>query len=333
MNRRDASFVLLALGSATAPWRSFGQQPPKVWQIGSISLAAPGPNEISAAFVQRLRELGYVEGRNLVVDRRYAAGDVTQLPQMASDLVQRKVDVILAQTNYIAEVAKRTTRTIPIVIPLAADPVGAGLAESLARPGGNVTGLSMMTVELAGKKLQLLRELVPGLRRVAVLALAHATEPGFATGSRLLLDQLQQAAQQLGITLLPQAAGVEADIPKAFAAMRRDGAKALVVQASALSVTHRKLIADLAAQQHLPAIYDSKLAAEEGGLISYGPDYLEMYRRSAELVDKIFKGASPGEIPFEQPSKYEMVVNLKTARALGIRIPQSILLRADQVTE
>lgn len=325
--------MLLTAGSAATPARCLAQQQQHTWRIGSISLASPGPSEIAAAFVQRLRELGYVEGRNLVLERHYASGDTTRLPQMAADLVQRKVDLIVVQTNYIAEVVKRATRTIPIVIPLASDPVGAGLAESLARPGGNVTGLSMMSPELSGKRLQLLREIVPDLRRVAVLVLAHATEPGLATGSRLLVDQLQQAAQQVGVVILPQAVGVEADIPKAFAAMRREGARALVVQANALSVTHRKLIAELAARQQLPAIYDSRLATEEGGLISYGPDYADMYRRSAELVDKIFKGTHPGEIPFEQPSKYEMVVNLKAARALGLKIPQSILLRADQVIE
>jgi putative ABC transport system substrate-binding protein len=284
-------------------------------------------------FVQKLRELGYVDGKNVVFERRYAAGDVARLPQMASDLVRLKVDVIIVTTNYIAEVTKRATRTIPIVLPWAADPVGSGLAESLAHPGGNVTGLSMMGNELAGKKLQFLREIIPDVRRVAVLALAHATELGFATGARLLIDQLREPAQQLGITIFPQAAGAAADIQKAFAAMRRDGAKALIVQGSALAFDHRKLIAELAAQQHLPAIYDFKYAAEAGGLISYGPDMVQMFLRSAEIVDKIFKGANPAEIPFEQPSKYELVINLKTAKALGIKIPQSILLRADQVIE
>lgn len=333
MNRRDALVRLLALSSALAPWRSFAQQPPKVWRIGTISLGSAGPNEISAAFVQRLRELGYVEGKNLIVERHYAAGDVTRLPQMASDLVRLKVDLIFAQTNYIADVTKRATRTIPIVLPTATDPVGSGLAKSLARPGGNVTGLSVMTPELAGKKLQLLREIIPDVRRVAVLALAHATEPGFAKGARLLLAQLQRPAQQLGIAILPQAAGVAADIPKAFAAMRREGAKALVVQSTALSFDHRKLIADLAAQQSLPAIYDTKFAAEAGGLISYGPDYIEMYRRSAELADKIFKGANPAEIPFEQPTKFELVVNMNTAKALRLKIPQTVLMRADRIIE
>src|SRR5512140_2176014 len=333
MNRRDAFVMLLALSSATTPRPSFAQPQARVWRIGSISAATAGPSAMSSAFVQRLRELGYVEGKNLILDRRYAAGDATRLPQMASDLVRLKVDLILVQSNYIAEVTKRATRTIPIVAPAISDPVGSGLAESLARPGANVTGLSVMTPELAGKKLQLLREIVPDVQRVAVLALAHATESGFATGSRLLLKQLQHPAQQLGIAILPHAAGVQADIPKAFAAMQREGAKALVVQASPLSFDHRKLIADLAAQQHLPAFYDAKFAAAAGGLVSYGPDYVEMYRRSAELVDKILKGANPADIPFEQPSKYEMVINLKTARALGIKIPQSLLLGADQVIE
>jgi putative ABC transport system substrate-binding protein len=280
-----------------------------------------------------LRELGYVEGKNLILERHYAAGDVTRLPQMASDLARLKVDLIIVQTNYIADVTKRATHTIPIILPAASDPVGSGLAKSLARPGGNVTGLSLMTPELAGKKLQLLREIIPDVRRVAVLALADATEPGFAKGARLLLGQLKRPAQQLGIAILPQAVGVEADLPKAFAAMRREGAKALVVQSTALSFEHRKLIADLAAQQHLPAIYDTKFAAEAGGLISYGPDYIEMYRRSAELADKILKGASPAEIPFEQPSKYELVINLRTAKALGLSIPPTVLLRANKVIE
>jgi len=332
MNRRDTLVLLLALSSTAVPWRSLAQQQPKVWRIGYISLGS-GPTEIAAAFVQRFRELGYVDGKNVVFEWRYAAGDVARLPQMASDLVRLKVDVIIVTTNYIAEVTKRASRTIPIVIPWAADPVGSGLAESLARPGGNVTGLSVMGPELAGKKLQLLREIIPDVRRVAVLALAHATEPGFATGARLLIDQLRQPARQLGITILPQAPGVAADIPKAFDAMHRDGAKALIVQSSALSFEHRKLIAELAARQHLPAIYDVKFAAEAGGLISYGPDVMQMFLRSAELVDKIFKGANPAEIPFEQPSKYELVINLKTAKALGIKIPQSILLRADQLIE
>jgi len=332
MNRRDTLVILLALSSAAAPWRSLAQQQPKVWRIGSISLAS-GPSEITSVFVQKLRELGYVDGKNLAFERRYAAGDVARLPQMASDLVRLKVDVIIVATNYIAEVTKRATRTVPIVLPWAADPVGSGLAESLAHPGGNVTGISMMSNELAGKKLQFLRELIPNIRRVAVLALAHATKPGFATGARLLIDQLQEPAQQLGITILPQAAGAAADIHKAFAAMRRDGAKALIVQGSELTHRHRKLIADLAVQQHLPTIYDFNFAAEAGGLISYGPDMAQAFRRSAELVDKIFRGANPAEIPFEQASKYELVVNLKTAKTLGIKIPQSILLRADQVIE
>jgi ABC-type uncharacterized transport system substrate-binding protein len=332
INRRHTLVILLALSSAAAPWRSLAQQQSKVWRIGAISLAS-GPSEITAAFIQKLRELGYVDGKNVVFEWRYAAGDVARLPQIASDLVRLKVDVIIVTTNQIAEVTTRATRTIPLVIPAAADPVGSGLAQSLARPGGNVTGLSVMTPELAGKKLQFLREIIPDVRRVAVLALAHAAEPGFATGARLLIEQLRQPAKQLGITILPQAAGVAADIPKAFAAMHRDGAKALIVQSFALSFEHRKLLAELAAQQHLPAIYDFKYAVEAGGLISYGPDILQMYLRSAELVDKIFKGANPAETPFEQPSKYELVINLRTAKALGIKIPQSILLRANQVIE
>ena len=324
--------LLLALSSAAVPWRSLAQQQPKVWRIGSISLAS-GPSEFTSSFVQKLHELGYVNGKNVVFEWRYAAGDVARLPQIASDLVRLKVDLIIVQTNYIAEVTKRATRTIPLVLPWAVDPVGSGLAESLAHPGGNVTGLSVMNAELAGKKLQFLREVIPNIRRVAVLALAHATEPGFATGARRLIDQLREPAQQLGITILPQAPGSATDIPKAFAAMHRDGAKALIVQSSALSFEHRKLIAELAAQQHLPAIYDFKYAAEAGGLISYGPDMVQMFLRSAELVDKIFKGENPAAIPFEQPSKYELVINLKTAKALGLIIPPTVLLRAGRVIE
>jgi len=332
MNRRDALVMLLALSSATAPWRSLAQQQPKLRQIGYISLGS-GPTDATSAFVQRLRELGYMDGRNIEFQWRYAAGDMTRLPQMVSDLVLLKVDLIVVHTNYVAEMTKRATGTIPIVIPMAADPVGSGLAKSLAHPGGNVTGLSVMTPELAGKKLQFLREIIPDVRRVGVLALAHATEPGFATGARLLLDQLRQPAQQLGIAILPQAAGVASDIAKAFAAMHREGAEALIVQANALTYDHRNLIAELAARRHLPAIYDMKYAAEAGGLIAYGPSVVEMYRRSAELVGKILKGANPADIPFEQPNKYELVINLKCAKALGLTIPPTVLLRADQVIE
>ncbi|TAK41094.1 MAG: ABC transporter substrate-binding protein [Betaproteobacteria bacterium] len=332
MNRRNALVVLFVFGSVAAPWRSFAQQQPMLWRLGYLSPGS-GPSDATHSFVRRLRELGYIENRNIVIEWRWAAGDVTRLPRMASDLVRLNVDLILVGTNYAAEVARGATRTIPIVIPGAADPVGSGLAESLARPGGNVTGLSVMVPELAGKKLQLLREIVPQLRRVAVLALAHATEPGFATGARLLLDQLRQPARQLGIAILPQAAGVAADVPTAFAAMHREKAQALIVQANSLTFDHRKRIAELAARQNLPTIYDLKFATEAGGLISYGPDIVEMYRRAAEIVDKVFKGAKPADMPFEQPTKYELVINLKSAKALGLNIPRSLLLRADQVIE
>ena len=325
--------VILALGAgALAPVSTFSREPGKIWQIGHISLAST-PGIFADVFAQRLHELGYVEGKNVAFERRYAAGDVARLPQMAASLVQLKVDVILVATTQIAEVSMRATRTIPIVCPVATDPVGSGLARSLARPGRNVTGLSTMSPEIAGKKLQLLREIIPGLRRVAVLALAHATEPGFATGSRLLLDQLRQAAQQFGIEILPQAAGVVADIPRAFAAMRREKAQAVVVQGSQLTWDEHVLIAELAAKQRLPAAYELMGVAEAGGLISYGPDLVESYRRSAELVAMIFKGTNPGDIPFEQPTKFKLVVNMKTAKTLGVTIPQSILLSADRVIE
>jgi len=269
----------------------------------------------------------------ILIDWRWAAGDAARLPTIAAELVGIKPDVILVQTNYIAEVTKRATGTIPIVITAAGDPVGSGLTKSLAHPSGNVTGLSVMTPELAGKKLQLLREIMPDVRRVAVLALAHATEPGFATAARLLVDQLSQPARQLEIDIFPQAVGVVADIPAAFAAMSRARAQALVVQASALTFDHRKLIGELAMRQHLPAVYDVSLYVEAGGLLSYGPDIFDLYRRSAELVDKILKGANVAEIPFEQPTKFELVINLKTARTLGVKMPASVLLRADRVIE
>ncbi len=332
LDRRAALRTLLTVCAVAAPSCVFAQQQPKVWRIGSVSLSS-GPGEGTDAFVQRLRGLGYVDGKNIVFEWRWAAGDVARLPQIASDLVRLKVDLIVVQTNYIAEVTRRATRTIPIVCPVAADPVGSGLAESLAHPGGNVTGISTMANELAGKKLELLREIVPNVRRVAVLALAHATGPGFATGARLLLDQLRQPAQQLGIQIVPQAAGVAADIPKAFAAARRQDAQALIVQANALTFEYRKLIAELESQQRLPTVYDSREFPEAGGLIAYGPNFNEMYRRGAEIVDKILKGGNPAEIPFEQPHKYEMVINLKTAKALGLTIPRSVLAMADEVIQ
>jgi len=190
-----------------------------------------------------------------------------------------------------------------------------------------------MGPELAGRKLQLLRDIIPDVRRVAVLALAHATEAGFATGARLLLESLRQPAQQLGIEILPHPAGVVAEIAKAFAAMRSEKAQALIVQANQLTLDRRTLIAELVAKQRLLAIYDTTHFAEAGGLISYGPDFVKIYRRAAEMVVTILKGMNPADIPFEQPDTYELVINMKTAKALGIKIPHSILLRADRVIE
>ena len=332
MNRVQRRQFLIAAGALLAtPLAADGQQAAKVARIGHLSpnLAA-GPH-LRDAFLQGLRDLGYVEGRNVVIEYRDAEGKLERLPALAAELVALKVDVILADGGTLGpRVAMQATTTIPIVFTSAADPVGSGLVTSLARPGGNVTGLSALGPELVGKRLELLKQAVPGIDRVAVLR-------GSSTlGERVLKDMLEAAdvaARALGV----QPQFIEARGPDEFAralsAMTSARAGALTVLPSNMFVRERRRLVDLAAKNRLPAVYTSREFVDAGGLMSYGAHQPDLFRRAATYVDKILKGAKPGDLPIEQPTKFELVINLKTAKDLGLTIPPSVLARADDLIQ
>ncbi len=279
------------------------------------------------AFRQGLGDLGWVEGKNISIEYRYAEGRSDRFPDLAADLVRLKVDVIVASAGTDALAAQKATRAIPIVVAFAADPVASGLVESLARPGGNVTGLSQMGTELVGKRLELLKETIPKLSRVAVLW--NPQNPV----STLTWKELQLPARQLGLQLHSLEVRSPNDFDQALEDATRARAGALIILGDAVFTTNLKRIAGLAAKSRLPSIFQFTEFADAGGLVAYGPDRADLFRRAATYVDKILKGAKPGDLPIEQPTKFELVVNLKTAKALGITIPQSVRFRADRVIE
>jgi putative tryptophan/tyrosine transport system substrate-binding protein len=276
---------------------------------------------------QRLRELGYLEGQNIAFESRFADGKTDQLPGLAAELVALKVDVIVTSGTPASLAAKQATRTIPIVMAQLADPVGAGLVASLGRPGGNVTGLTTQDVDLSGKRLEMLLQVVPKVSRFAVLI--DETSPG----SMLIARGTQVAAQSLGVQL--QSLGVRgpAELDGAFSAMKEARAGALIVESSSLLFTSRTRLADLTLKNRLPTMFAQKEYAEAGGLMAYSADFSDLFRRTATFVDKILKGAKPADLPVEQPTKFELVINLKTAKALGVTIPPSLLARADEVIQ
>jgi len=331
MNRRDTVLALLAqLALGVAPLAAEPQQAAKVARIGYLAGSmARGPH-LPEAFRQGLRDLGYVEGRDVVIEYRDAQGKLERLPDLAAELVELKVDVIVAVSTLHALAAKQATRTIPIVFAAAQDPVTSRLVTSLARPGGNVTGLSSLAPELVGKRLELLKQVVPGVSRIAVL-----WQPG-AVPERTQKDLLKEAdvaARALGVRLqFVEARGPE-DVDRAFSEMTKAHAGALSVLPSTMFIIEQRRLGDLAAKNRLPAVYGARDFVDAGGLMSYGPDNADLFRRAATYVDKILKGTKPGDLPVEQPTKFELVINLKTAKALGIKIPQSILARADRVIE
>ena len=326
---RPAFTITLLLGGLCSP--SAAQQAAKVARIGylSLNLAASPPN-LHEAFRQGLRDLGYVEGRNVVIEYRDAEGKPERLPALAAELVALKVDVIVAGSTPHALAAKQATRTLPIVFIGAGDPVTDGLVTSLARPGGNVTGLSSLTPERVGKCLELLTQAVPGVSRVAVL-----WQPG-AVGERTERDTLkgaEVAARALGVRLQFVEARGPADIDRAFADMTRARAGALTVWTTAMLVSERGRLVALAAKNRLPGVYTLREFVDAGGLMSYGHSQADLNRRAATYVDKVLKGAKPADLPVEQPTKFDLVINLKTAKALGLTIPPSVLARADHVVE
>jgi putative tryptophan/tyrosine transport system substrate-binding protein len=329
MNRR--TFLgTLAGALLAAPLAAEAQQAGKVWRIGSLNtspIPVPDQNPIWDAFRYRLRELGYIEGQNLTIEYRTTGGPADRLPDLAVELIRLNVDVIVVPATQAALVAKQATRTIPIVLAAGVNPVETGLVKSLARPGGNLTGLSVSGGEVSGKRLELLREVIPKVSRVAVLL--DPTNPAHA----VFWKDTERAAEKLHLRLQRVTARAPEEIEAAFWAMAKARAEALVVFTEPMLYAQRDRLADLAARNRLPTINMIKGHAEAGDLIAYGPDYRDLYRRVAEIVDKILKGAKPADLPIEQPTKFELVINLKTAKALGLTIPQSLLLRADQVIE
>src|SRR5215472_15271391 len=331
MNRRYLGIVVAALCLLlTAPLAADAQQAGKVPRIGFLSLTSPSDRpSLLDAFRQSLRGLGWVEGQNIVIDYRYAQDRVDRLPDLAAELVRLKVDLIVASAGtQVAVAAKNATEAIAIVMIYVRDPVGNGLIASLARPGGNVTGVSGSAgLEMFAKQLELLKETVAKIRRVAILS-----NPTNAY-HQLAIREVNVAARSLGVQLQLLEARGPNEFDGAFAAMAKERVGALLVLSDVMLNSHRTRLADLAARSRLPAIYGVRESVEAGGLMSYGPSFLDLFRRAATYVDKILKGASPGELPVEQPTKFELVINLKTARALGITVPQSLLARADEVVQ
>jgi ABC-type uncharacterized transport system substrate-binding protein len=302
------------------------QQPARIHRIGI--LIPTSESNLSArveTFRQRLRELGYVEGKNIFIEYRYADGKLERLPDLADELVRLKVDVIVTPGGSAILAAKKASATIPIVFAAAPDPVGSGLVSSLARPGGNITGLSMMAPDLEGKRLELLKEAFPKVARVAFLR-----DRSGARGN-LALTEMEAAAKALGLKLLSLEVRSLDDFEGAFARAKKERAQALITTTGGLINTQQRRVFDFAAKNRLPAIYPYSEFVEAGGLMSYGPGNTDLWRRAADFVDKILKGAKPADLPVQQATKFEFVINLKTSKQIGFEIPQRVLARADRV--
>jgi putative ABC transport system substrate-binding protein len=330
MDRR-AFIGSLAGGLLAAPLSTAAAQPrEKVPRVGYLSPGSPSDlarQRRFEAFRQGLRELGYVEGQTIAIEPRWAEGKYARYSALAADLVRLKVDVIVAVGGRATQDAQQATRTIPIVLSVVIDPLGSGLVASLARPGGNVTGLTIMASDVVGKQFEVVKEVVPKVSRVALLW--NPANPGSAPQVR----EAEGAARALGVRLQTLEARDPQEIDSAFAAMTKERAGALVVLSDAILLNQRRQIAELAAKSRLPAVYTLREHAEAGGLMAYGANPLDLERRAATYVDKILKGAKPADLPVEQSTKFELIINLKTAKALGLTMPQSLLQRADQVIE
>jgi len=320
--------LLVTLGGAAAwPLAARAQQTAgRIWRLGVLSPAAP-PDPLVEAMRLRLRELGYIDGRNIVFEYRWGEGKLDRLTDLARELVGSKVDVITTLSTPAALAARNATTTIPIVFTAVGDPVGSGVVPSLARPGGNATGTSLLATELSAKRLELVREIVPGISRVAMLW--NDTNPSMV----LRAHETEGAATKLGVII--QSIGVHdlIDFDAAFGTIESSRADALLTLVDPFTLKHRERIVDFAAPRHLPAIYEAREFVQSGGLVSYGPSLVASQWRAAEYVDKIFKGAKPADLPVEQPVKFELLINMKTARALSLAIPSSVMLRADEVIE
>jgi putative tryptophan/tyrosine transport system substrate-binding protein len=324
---RRRRFLTLLSAAATWPLAARAQQPGKLKTIGYMGSTTPSAQSPwTTPFLRRLRELGWIEGRNLAIEYRWAEGRNDRFAEIAAEFVRLKVDVIVTYSAAPVLAAKQATSVIPIVFPAAPDPLGSGLVATLAQPGGNVTGLSTQSTDLAGKRLEFLRELVPAIRRLAIIA--NVGNPG----SVREMDEVQAAARMLGFEFTNLEIRRAEDIAPAFEALK-GRAEALYVCAEPLVNTNRTRINSLAQGARLPTIYGFREYVEAGGLMSYGANVPDLFRRAAEYVDKILRGAKPGDIPVEQPTKFDLVLNVTTAKVLGLTIPESFLLRADEVIE
>jgi putative ABC transport system substrate-binding protein len=328
MDRR--TFVSrVASGALALPFAALAQQTTKIWRIGYLRRTSREPADIEA-LRQGLRELGYVEGQNLVIDERYANGDAARLPDLARELVQLKVQVLVVDGGTTVRAVREVVGTTPLVFTFTGDPVGAGFVRSLDHPGGTMTGLTNFSGELLLKRLQLLREVVPA-KRVGFLFNPTSLSP--TRPASLAFEHLIGAARSLGIDLTWVDVQSPGDLAGAFAKMSQAGVVAALVDADAMFFSQRARIVDLAAKHQLPAVYAEREFADAGGLMAYAPNVSANFHRAATYVDKILKGAKPGDLAIEQPTRIELVINLKTAKALGITIPQSLLLRADEVIQ
>ncbi len=325
---RSCLLVTLTLALLAAPLAADAQQLAKIPRIGYLGANSPSAGaRFLESFRQGLRELGYVEGQNIFIDYRWAEGRPDRFPALAGELIDLRVEVIVIEGSSAVAALQQATRTIPIVVAIMGDPVGSGFIASLARPGGNITGFSSLSEELAGKWVELLRETVPKVSRVAVLAGSQGPAQG------TMWREIQGAAKALKVTPQRQEVAGPDEIEHAFASFIKGRAHGLIVLPHAVTMERRTQIVGLAAKHRLPGMYPNSLFVDAGGLMSYGPSFPDLFQRAAVYVDKILKGAKPADLPVEQPTRFELVLNMKTAKALGLTIPPSILIRADQVIQ
>jgi len=323
--------LLIATSAFLAVPHAWAQKPAKVWRIGFLALRSRSttsrPDTHYDAFVAGMRDLGYVEGKNLVIEWRFAEGKYERISELAKELAGLRVDVIVSQGTPGTRAAQRATATIPIVFPAMNDPVGSGIVASLARPGGNTTGLTDINVDLSPKQFELLKTILPRLRRTALFV-----HPG-NRAHPAVLNNVQKAASDVDVQVIAVSAGTAEEIERGFTSMMENGAEAIMVPADGFYIGQAKQIAELAVKHRMPAIFTDRGNVNAGGLISYGQNLVELYRRAAIYVDKILKGAKPSDLPIEGPTTLHLAINLKTANALGLKIPRELLLRADEVIE
>ena len=331
MKRRE--FISL-LGGAAATWpvAARAQQPERMRRVGVLmgyAQSDPSAQSFFAGFVQSLQELGWIVGQNVAIEDRWAGGDINRIQKFARELVEVQPDVILSNTTPVTVALHQETHTIPIIFVIVSDPVGAGLITSLAQPGGNITGFINLEASMGGKWLEMLKEIAPGVRRAAII-FNPDTAPG---GGSYFAPSFQSAARSLGVEPITAAVRSNADIESAITALGRESGGGLVVSADGFMVVHRRSIILLAAQNNVPAIFFTPAFPKDGGLLAYGADSLDVFRRAGPYVDRVLRGTKPSDLPVQVPVKFELVINLKTAKALGLEVPPTLLARADEVIE